>query len=66
VLDDPRSFAEALRATETYIRSKINKGKGDVVGGPGGKLERLEAKVSVYRWVINGEVTKRSDPSTPA
>lgn len=39
----------ALKATETYVRSKIKKGKGDAVGAPGGKLERLEMKVSYSR-----------------
>jgi hypothetical protein len=48
IIDDPRSFTEALRATETYVKSKINKGKRDAVGAPGGKLERLEAKVRIF------------------
>lgn len=45
IVESPSSFEAALRATETYVRSKIKKGKRDEVGGPGGKLERLEIKV---------------------
>ncbi len=37
-VNDPQSFAFALETIKTYVRSKIKKGKGKEVAGPGGKV----------------------------
>jgi hypothetical protein len=41
----PVDINRALEATKLYVSNKIRKGKKDEVGGPGGKLERLELEV---------------------
>lgn len=45
-MDDPASFQFALDVTKGYVLSKVKRGKGAEMAGPGGKLERLEVKVS--------------------
>lgn len=44
-MDDPAAIDVELELTQRYIKSKIRKGKGHEVCGPGGKLELLEVKV---------------------